>query len=210
MSFPTTYRWVITTIYPQMIHYNLSFPTTYRWVITTIYPQIIHYNLGKSDSLQYTGKWPQQNNAHEWFAATYPQMIHYNIQICGSLQHIRKRFTTIKSYPYMIHCNIAANESLQHSSVQFRPYTNWVVGGTGGTIHQKSSSSLFCTRPSWAVPASAGMSTLWCCPSSISPANHGIANPPRWPLGWFLIGCCCMWHAWTMQVSVSRQVKSHY
>ena len=39
------------------------------------------------------------------------------------------------------------------------------------------------------------MSTLWCGLSSISSANHGIR--------WFWRGCCAMWHAQTMQVSIS-------
>ena len=46
--------------------------------------------------------------------------------------------------------------------------TKWVVGRTRGTIQQKCYSSLFCRRPVWAVLAWAGMSSLWCCPSSIS------------------------------------------
>ena len=36
------------------------------------------------------------------------------------------------------------------------------------------SSSLFCRRPLWAALAWTGTSTLWCCPSSISSANHGV------------------------------------
>ena len=44
-------------------------------------------------------------------------------------------------------------------------------GGHGGWIQPSSSSSLFCGRPSWAVPAWLGMSTLWCCPSSICSAD---------------------------------------
>ena len=52
------------------------------------------------------------------------------------------------------------------------PLTNWVVGGTRQTIQQRFSSSVFCRRPLWALLAWAWMSTLWCCPSSISSADH--------------------------------------
>ena len=52
-------------------------------------------------------------------------------------------------------------------------------------IQQRSSSSLFCRRPLWAVLAWARMSTLWGCPSSISSADHSVTHPPRWPEGWF-------------------------
>ena len=51
-----------------------------------------------------------------------------------------------------------------------------------------------------------GMSTPWCCPSSIFSADHGIAHPPRCPGGCFWRGCRGMWHAWTMQVSISWQL----
>ena len=47
----------------------------------------------------------------------------------------------------------------------------------------------FCRRPLWAILAWAGMSTLWCCPSSISSADHGVAHPQRCPEGWFWKGC---------------------
>ena len=46
------------------------------------------------------------------------------------------------------------------SSLQFSPWTNWVIGVTWGTIQHRSSSSLFCRRPLWAVPAWVGKSTL--------------------------------------------------
>ena len=83
---------------------------------------------------------------------------------------------------------------------------NWVLRGTWGTIQQRSSSSLFCRRPLWAVLAWAGMSTLWCSPSSISSADHSIVHPPRCPEGWFWRGCHGVWHFRTMQVSVSWQL----
>ena len=101
-------------------------------------------------------------------------------------------------------------QNLAMYSVQFSPLINWVTWregwGTWGTIQQISSSSLFCRRPLWAVLAWAGMSTLWCCPHSISTPDHGIAHPPRYPEGWFWRGCCGALHAWTMQVSISLQL----
>ena len=65
--------------------------------------------------------------------------------------------------------------------------------------------SFFRRRPLWTVLAWAGMPTLWCCPSSISSADHGVAHPPRCCEGWFWRGCRGVWHARTMQVSVSWQ-----
>ena len=58
----------------------------------------------------------------------------------------------------------------------------------------------------WAVLAWAGISTLSCCPSSISSDNHDIAHPLRSPEGWFWRGCHGVWHAHTMQVSISWQL----
>ena len=60
----------------------------------------------------------------------------------------------------------------------------------------------FCKRSSWAILARAGMFTLWCCPSSISSANYGIAHPPRYLGEWFQSGC----HARIMQVSIPWQL----
>ena len=94
----------------------------------------------------------------------------------------------------------------QFSSVQFSPLTYWVVGGTWGTIQHRPFSSLFRRRPLWAVLAWAGMSTLWCCPSSISFADHGVAHLPRCPEGWFCSGCRGVWHAQIMQISASWQL----
>ena len=72
----------------------------------------------------------------------------------------------------------------QFRLVQFSPLTDSVVGGTLGTIQWKSSSSLFCRRPFWAVLAWAGMSTFWCYPSSTSCADQGVAELPRCPEGY--------------------------
>ena len=46
------------------------------------------------------------------------------------------------------------------SEVHFSPGTDWVVWVSWQTIQQRSSSSLFCRRPLWAVLAWAGMSIL--------------------------------------------------
>ena len=51
-----------------------------------------------------------------------------------------------------------------------------------------------------------GMSTFWCCPSSIFSANHGIACCPQCPEGWFLRSCHGIWHSQTVQDSVSWQL----
>ena len=75
---------------------------------------------------------------------------------------------------------------------------------TCGTIQQTSFSRLFCRRSLWEVLALARLSTLWCCPSSISSADHGVAHPPRCTKEWFWRGCCGVWYPRTMQVSASR------
>ena len=89
---------------------------------------------------------------------------------------------------------------------QFSSLTDWVVWRSGRTIQQWSSSSLFCRRPLWAVLARAGIPTLWRCPSSVSSADHGVVHSPRRSEGSFWRHCCGMWHAWTMQVSISWQL----
>ena len=93
--------------------------------------------------------------------------------------------------------------SVQFSSV---PLTDWVVGGIWGTIRQRSSSSLFCRRPLWTILSWAGMSTFWCCPSSISSVHHSVTHPPGCPEGSFWRGCCGVWHARNMWVSISWQL----
>ena len=54
------------------------------------------------------------------------------------------------------------------------------------------------------------MSTLWCCPFSISSADHGTAHPPKCREGRFWRGCCGVWHARTMQApdTCLRTLKS--
>ena len=82
-----------------------------------------------------------------------------------------------------------SESSPSFSSVQFHPFTDWVIRRIWGTIQQTSYSSLFCRKPFWALLAEVGMSTLWCCPSSISSADQGVTHPPRCPEGWFWRGC---------------------
>ena len=62
-------------------------------------------------------------------------------------------------------------------SVQFSALTDLFIWGTRGMVQQRSSSSLICMRPMWACLASAGMFTLWRCPSNISSADHSRAEP---------------------------------
>ena len=103
-----------------------------------------------------------------------------------------------------------ARRPLPHPTTQFRVVsvhflTDWFIRGTWGVLQQRSSSSVFCRKPLWKVLAWAGMSTLWCCPTSISPTDHGFAYPPRCPEGWFWRGRRGVWHAQTMKVSFSWQ-----
>ena len=67
-------------------------------------------------------------------------------------------------------------DRLCDSHCDFSPSTDWVVGGTRGTIQQRSSSSLFCGRLSWAVLAWTGRSTLWRLP-----IQHLLCRPRRRP-----------------------------
>ena len=65
---------------------------------------------------------------------------------------------------------------------RFSSSVPWLIGSSGGTwgmIQQRSSPSLFCRKLLWAVLAWAEMSTLWCCPSSIT-AYHAVGCPPRY------------------------------
>ena len=79
----------------------------------------------------------------------------------------------------------------------------WLIRSSGG---HEGQFSLFCRRPLSALLAWAEMFTLWCCPSSISCAGHGVAHTPRCPEGWFWRRCRGVWHTRTMQVSVSWQL----
>ena len=79
-------------------------------------------------------------------------------------------------------------------------------GGQEGRFRTEPLPVFLCRRPLWTILAQAGTPTLWCCPSSISSADHGVAHPPRCPEGWFWRGCRGLWHGRTMQVSVSRQL----
>ena len=72
--------------------------------------------------------------------------------------------------------------------IQFSPVL-WLIDRLGCHNRRDDSAeilfSLFCKRPLLAVLTRAGMSTLWCCPSSIYSADHGTAHPPTCPEGWF-------------------------
>ena len=63
-----------------------------------------------------------------------------------------------------------------------------------------------CRMPLWAVLARSGLSTFWCCPSSIFSADHCGAHPLRCNEGWFWRDCRGVLHARTMQVFVSWQL----
>ena len=85
----------------------------------------------------------------------------------------------------------------------------WPIRSSGahkGRFNRAPLPVSFCMRPLWAVLAWAGMSTLWCCPSSISSANHGVVYPPRCSERLIWRGCNGVWHVPTMQVSVSWQL----
>ena len=80
------------------------------------------------------------------------------------------------------------------------------LGGHEGGFSRNLLPVLGNGRPSWAVLAQIGTSTLWHCPSTISSADRSIAHPPMCPEGWVCRGCWGVWHAQTMQVSVSWQL----
>ena len=79
-------------------------------------------------------------------------------------------------------------------------------GGHEGWFSRDPVPVFFCRRPLWAVLAWAGMSTLWCCSSSISYADHGVAHPLRCPEGWFWRGCHGMWHVWAIPPLTSNHL----
>ena len=62
------------------------------------------------------------------------------------------------------------------------PLVDWVVGDTLGTIQQRSSSSLFCDRPSRPLLGiGTKMSTQWRRPTSILSAHHRRHPPSHMP-----------------------------
>ena len=88
----------------------------------------------------------------------------------------------------------------------------------------------FLQEPLWADLAWTEVSNLWCCPSSNSSADIDIkcfaliwatkltgrykpitflltAHPPMCPEEWFWRGVSWLWHARTVQVSVSWQLR---
>ena len=86
----------------------------------------------------------------------------------------------------------------------------WPIGSSGeheGRFSRDPLPVFFCRRPLSAVLAWAKTSALWCSPSSISSADHGVAHRPSCSEGWFWRGCRGVWHVWTMQVSASLQLS---
>ena len=82
------------------------------------------------------------------------------------------------------------------SSVQFSPFTEWVVGGTWGTIQQRSSSGLFWRRPLWTVLAWVGMCQRVCLLIAMLFDRYG------W-MQWWILSCCIMSSSW---LSMSRSI----
>ena len=79
----------------------------------------------------------------------------------------------------------------------------WTIGSSGGHEGWFSRDPLpvISAGGPWAVLAWADMSTLWCCPSSISSADDGVVHLPECPEGWLWGGCRAVWHARNIQVS---------
>ena len=76
-------------------------------------------------------------------------------------------------------------------SVQFSPLTNWVKGR-----HDRR----FSRDPLPVFSAGGPCKQFW----------HRQIFPPRCPRGWFWIGCRSVWHARTMQVSISWQLPEDF
>ena len=101
-----------------------------------------------------------------WYPPSPPHP-HWNARTKNPREIILSIATLHHTHPHII------------SSVQFSLLSDWLAGGTWETSQQRSSSSLFFRRPLWADLAWAGMSILWCCLSSVSSVDHGIAHSPR-------------------------------
>ena len=81
---------------------------------------------------------------------------------CGNNRHVRSRgrgytFRSPVAAGAMTEVEITrawdwSVRTLRRRSIHFSPLSDRVVGGTWGTIQQRSSFSLFCERPLWAVP----------------------------------------------------------
>ena len=65
---------------------------------------------------------------------------------------------------------------LSCSSVQFSPVTSWVINGDIRDYSAEILLQSFLQEPLWAAVTWSGISTLWCCPSSISSVDHGYAK----------------------------------
>ena len=93
-------------------------------------------------------------------------------------------------------CSIDIVRTTMFSSV---PWSIALSGGHEGWFSRDPLASLFCRRSLWAVLAWAGLSSLWCCPSSISSAKPWHHPPSKVPWRTFQGGYHGVWQAWTMQ-----------
>ena len=85
---------------------------------------------------------------------------------CGGVLHLNKYSLFLN--PELATATLPPPPRISQTVVLYQFSSDpWPIGSSGETIEQRSSFSLF------------GMSTLWCCPSSISSADHGIAHPSR-------------------------------
>ena len=105
--------------------------------------------------------------------------------------------------PAVAHWNTGQHIKVQFSSI---PWPTWSLGRHEGQFSRDPFPVFFCRRPMWAVLAWAEMSTLCCCPPSISCTDNRVTHPPRCPEGWFWKGCHGEWNVLTMQVSASWQL----
>ena len=76
---------------------------------------------------------------------------------------------------------------VQFSSVPW-PWP-WLVGGTWGTIQQRSSSSLFCRRPLWAVLVWAGMSIFDAVHQAFPLPYHSVQGALKDGFGEAVVEC---------------------
>ena len=93
--------------------------------------------------------------------------------------------------------------SVQFSSV---PESTVSCRGHEGGFSTDPLQVFFGGRPLRAVLAKAEMSTLWCCPSSISSADHGLVQSPRCLKGWSEEAVVARGMPQAMRVSVSWQL----
>ena len=110
-----------------------------------------------------------------------------------------QKFTSINVWfacqPTVYGTAVFLNPVQKYTHAAHRQFSSvpWQTGSSGGHEGQFSRDPFLVFSaggPLWAVLARAGMSTLWCCPSSISSADQGIAHTPRYPKGWFVASIC--------------------